>query len=185
MNPSGPSKDPSSEELKDPLSDPLMAFGKIDEHRYKAELDLVDRYQAFVAELLRLSLGGIAVFGFMYEKVFSKLCSTSNPCLVAWAKGLAATGIVALSMCAACALVFRYSATEGARYYIEALRFLSEDNRDSLTDKIKHSRRSLERRDGRISVCIGSKILAACFLGLGGLSIAVSFCLLLFSNPAR
>lgn len=162
-----------------------MAFNKIDEHKYKAELDLVDRYQTFVAELLRLSLGGMAVFGFIYEKAFSTLCSTSNPNVVALAKVLAATGVLDLSMCAACALVFRYSATEGARYYIQALRFASDDNKDPFTDKMEHSRRSLEMRNQKIIVCIGSKILAAFFLGLGGLFIAVSFCLLLFSNPAR
>ena len=183
MNPSASSKDPSGEESRDPLRDPLMAFGEIDEHQYKAELDLVDRYQAFVAELLRLSLGGIAVFGFMYEKIFSTLGSTSNPDLVVLAKVLAATGVFALSICAACALVFRYYATEGARYYIEALRFASKDNNDPLADKIEHSRMSLDIRNKKIEVCIWSKKGAALFLGIGGLFIAVSFCLLLFSNP--
>ena len=33
----------------DPLRDPKEEFGDLDEHKYKAELDLVDRYQAFVA----------------------------------------------------------------------------------------------------------------------------------------
>jgi hypothetical protein len=43
-----------------PLSDPTKAFGELKEDKYKAELQLVDRYQSFVAELLRLSLLGIA-----------------------------------------------------------------------------------------------------------------------------
>src|SRR5215208_6373459 len=37
-----------------PLSDPTKAFGELKEDKYKAELQLVDRYQSFVAELLRL-----------------------------------------------------------------------------------------------------------------------------------
>ena len=54
-----------------PLSDPTKAFGELKEDKYKAELQLVDRYQSFVAELLRLSLAGIAVFGFLYEYLIS------------------------------------------------------------------------------------------------------------------
>ena len=51
-----------------PLSDPTKAFRELKEDKYKAELQLVDRYQSFVAELLRLSLLGIAVFGFLYTR---------------------------------------------------------------------------------------------------------------------
>jgi hypothetical protein len=54
----------------DPLDEPETAFGDLDEGRYKAELELVDRYQTFVAELLRLSLLGIAVFGYLYKITF-------------------------------------------------------------------------------------------------------------------
>ena len=53
-----------------PLRNLETAFGKLDEEKYRAERDLVDRYQAFVAELLRLSLLGIAVFGFLYKIIF-------------------------------------------------------------------------------------------------------------------
>jgi hypothetical protein len=63
-------KDPYDDELKDPLRDPDKAFVKLEEGKYRAELELVDRYQSFVAELLRLSLAGIAVFGFLYKITF-------------------------------------------------------------------------------------------------------------------
>ena len=53
-------KQPYDDELKDPLRDPDKAFVKLEEGKYRAELELVDRYQSFVAELLRLSLLGIA-----------------------------------------------------------------------------------------------------------------------------
>src|SRR3712207_3741475 len=57
----------------DPLNDPNEAFGELKEAKYKAELQLVDRYQSFVAELLRLSLLGIAVFGFLYKELLADL----------------------------------------------------------------------------------------------------------------
>jgi hypothetical protein len=39
-----------------------VIFSPIEEQQYKAELDLLDRFHFFSAELLRLSLIGIAVF---------------------------------------------------------------------------------------------------------------------------
>jgi hypothetical protein len=63
-------KEPYDDELKDPLRDPDKASVKLEEGKYRAELELVDRYQSFVAELLRLSLAGIAVFGFLYKITF-------------------------------------------------------------------------------------------------------------------
>ena len=110
-------KEPYDDELKDPLRNPDTAFGKLDEDKYRAERDLVDRYQAFVAELLRLSLLGIAVFGFLYKITFE----AGAP--IGVAKIPAALGILAFGISAAGALVFRFFASEGARFYIEALRF--------------------------------------------------------------
>jgi hypothetical protein len=109
--------------LADPLDNPDSAFGELDEVRYKAELDLVDRYQLFVAEMLRLSLGGLAIFGFIYEKMFSLTFLKSTAPFATQAKYTAAAGVLLFSICAASALVFRFFATEGAKYYIEALRF--------------------------------------------------------------
>ena len=51
------------DDADDPLDNPQEAYGKLQEDKYKAEVELVDRYQSFVAELLLLSLLGIAVFG--------------------------------------------------------------------------------------------------------------------------
>src|SRR5215211_33117 len=94
-------KEPYNDELKDPLRDPDIAFGELEEVRYKAELELVDRYQSFVAELLRLSLAGIAVFGFLYEYLFPpKPPMATNV--------LAASGVLMFGISAASALIFRF-----------------------------------------------------------------------------
>ena len=60
----------------DPLNNPGTAFDELTETSYKAELELVDRYQSFTAELLRLSLIGIAVFGFLYDKLYMLLMNS-------------------------------------------------------------------------------------------------------------
>jgi hypothetical protein len=100
-------KEPYDDEVKDPLRDPDKAFGDLEEREYRAELELVDRYQAFVAELLRLSLAGIAVFGFLYEYLISSTNVLANV--------LAAFGVLMFGISAASALVFRFFASEGAR----------------------------------------------------------------------
>jgi hypothetical protein len=85
-----------------PLRNPETAFGKLDEEKYRAERDLVDRYQAFVAELLRLSLLGIAVFGFLYKIIFeanllSKLPQTA-PKLAAFGVSITAPELAAFGV---------------------------------------------------------------------------------------
>src|SRR5215217_7501524 len=99
--------------VDDPLNNPEKAYGKLEEDKYKAELELVDRYQSYVAELLRLSLLGIAVFGFLYKDMFTDLGPT--PLLTLGgvaitlggvAKTLAAAGVVLFGFAAAFSLIF-------------------------------------------------------------------------------
>src|SRR3712207_409822 len=77
--------------INDPLRNPNTAFGKLDEEKYRAERDLVERYQAFVAELLRLSLLGIAVLGFLYKIIFE--ANLGPPKLPHTTSALAAFGV--------------------------------------------------------------------------------------------
>jgi hypothetical protein len=164
-------KEPYDGELKDPLRDPDKAFGgELDEGKYRAELELVDRYQSFVAELLRLSLAGIAVFGFLFDY----LISSNSPEIT---NVLAAFGVLMFGISAASALVFRFFAAEGARFYIEALRF-TPANADCAQNK-ERARKSLDIRDERIRICRTSKGIAAVALALGGVLEALAFFLLL------
>jgi len=181
---------PKNESERDPLDEPSSAFGVLDEVRYKAELDLVDRYQLFVAEMLRLSLGGLAIFGFIYEKMFSPTLLNSTAPFATPAKCTAAIGVLLLSICAASALVFRYFATEGARYYIEALRFAPSSTATDVTHSstatdVTRSKKSLTIRRKRIKFCIISKAISAICLGFGGVFIAASFCFVLLSGAPK
>lgn len=166
---------------EDPLRNPSEAFGNLNAQKYEAELDLVDRYQSFVAELLRLSLAGIGVFGFLYRHIFSGLDANQLTAEVATkiylAKWIGAAGVLALGFCAAFALIFRFYATEGVRYYIEALRFVP-DEKDLPSDQLVRATQSLDRRYRKILVCRWSKGLASIFLGLGSVLIAIAFSLL-------
>jgi hypothetical protein len=146
--------------VDDPLNNPEKAYGKLEEDKYKAELELVDRYQSYVAELLRLSLLGIAVFGFLYKDVH----------IGGVAKALAVLGVLSFAVATVAALIFRFAATEGARYYIEGLHF-----REDLDDKERaKAKGSLDNRYDRIVVARLTKPIAVFTLGLGGILVALS-----------
>ena len=164
-------KEPYDDELKDPLRDPDKAFVKLEEGKYRAELELVDRYQSFVAELLRLSLAGIAVFGFLYEYLISSTNVLANV--------LAAFGVLMFGISAASALVFRFFASEGARFYIEALRFTRANAGHEQKERAK---KSLDIRDEKVRICRTSKGIAAVTLALGGVLEAFAFFLLLIAR---
>jgi hypothetical protein len=175
------------EQRDEPLKDPDKAFGSLDEAKYKAELQLVDRYQSFVAELLRLSLLGIAVFGFLYK------IALENNANIDAAKYPAALGVLLFGISAASALIFRFFAIEGARYYIEALRFtptsidstqpLRTEERDHQAEKQKlRAEESLQIRYHKVVICRWSKAISAITLGLGGVLEAVAYCVSLFGE---
>jgi hypothetical protein len=154
----------------DPLHKPRTAFDKLDEERLRAERDLVHRYQAFVAELLRLSLLGIAVFGYLYKIIFEDGAAINMVTKVP-----AAIGVLMFGLSAGGALIFRYFATEGLRFYIEALRFTSANGPPDPTQ----SQNSLDKRKRKIRTCVWSKAIAAATLGLGAAFEAFAFFLLL------
>lgn len=96
--------------LNDLLEKPETAYLKLDDQMYRAEQELADRYRSFVAEILRLSLGGLAVFSFIYKQS-SDLPKTPENLT---AKDVFAfSGVAMFSLSLVFALVFLYAASEG------------------------------------------------------------------------
>ena|SRR5919107_3353734 len=94
------------------------------------------------------------------------------------AKTLAAFGVLAFGVAAVAALIFRFAATEGARYYIEGLRFPE----DPVWHDNPRAEKSLKKRRKKIGDAQWSKPLAGIMLGLGGVLVAVSLALLLLTD---
>ena len=153
----------------DLLKEPEIAYRQLEEQKYKAEQELADRYKSFVTEILRLSLAGIAVFGFLYNEIFQ--CSQTPD--VAGAQNLAAIGVVMFAASAVYALFFLYSAAEAFRYYVVGLRHYVKLPAPTPED-IESARNSLGTRDAQIHVCRWSKLLASLALGLGGVFMAAA-----------
>lgn len=157
----------------DLLNDPSTAYIKLNEQEYKAELELVDRYKSFVAEMLRLSVAGIAVFGFLYKDIFKS--ETSDPLVIY----LAAMGLIAFALSTVSALIFQYFANEGFRWYIVGLRSYTykKENPTSpkqIPDTEKNVKKAAKRRH---IYCLPSKVFSAVFLGLGAIFMALAIML--------
>ena len=154
------------------LKDPEMEYLKLDENHYKAEKELVVQYKLFVGQILRLSLAGIAVFGFLYREIFQ--CSTAA--YIDVAQTLSVVGIVMFGIGAVSALAFLYLATEGLRYYIAGLRYYEKTQIFNNTELAKAC---LKKRFNRIRWCRLFKLLASFMLGFGGLSMGGAIIMML------
>lgn len=75
--------------------DPEVMYANVEEKRYKAELELLDRYLKFAEELLRLALLGIAVFGFLYQYDVLKFRNASVLVRIMAGAGVLAFGVSA------------------------------------------------------------------------------------------
>lgn len=155
--------------LNDLLSKPETAYVELDERRYRAEQELADRYRSFVAEILRLSLGGVAVFSFIYKQD-SALPQTLGS--LAMKDIFAFAGVAMFSLSLVCALVFLYSASEGLRWYIVGLRALLSEGHVA-SDK-QGPDDYLAQRHRWIVQCSWSKLGAAVMLALGGICMALA-----------
>jgi hypothetical protein len=153
--------------LDDLLKKRETAYVKLDEQMYRAEQELADKYRSFVAEILRLSLGGVAVFSFIYKQG-ADVPQTRN---FATKDVFAFTGVAMFSLSLVCSLVFLYSASEGLRWYIAGLRVLVSE---AQVASGKQSPDYLAQRDKWILHCRWSKLLAALMLALGGICMALA-----------
>ena len=145
----------------DPIDDPVTAYWRLEEKRYKAEMELAERYQAFTAELLRLALLGIAAFGFLYKEAFLEFDASQHPDVnILAAKSRAACGIALFGLTSILALLFRYCSSETVRLYLEGLRYTEAGAEAKAAQK-------LLCRGRLVYVCMASKAGAALFLASG------------------
>ncbi len=99
---------------------------EIPEDRYKSDLELHDRFQDFSAELLKLALSGIAVFGVFLSVLAGK--DTFDEVRVAMQsslfKGLSAGALLAFGTSVLLALWHRFLASDGMYHHFRAIKLL-------------------------------------------------------------
>ncbi len=156
------------------LTREYLGGDKVAEDRFKVDFAVLDRYQAFTTEVLRLSLLGLAGYGFLISNVvFRTLPNNDQRFLKAFNDNqlLWAAGIVALGIAAASALAHRYYSTDCMTHFVRRIR-LSErltsatEGRlnDELEDTIQKEERSLDKD---LRLCHFSVALACAMLVVG------------------
>ena len=141
--------------LPDLLNQSNTAYdGKMNVQEYGAEKGLLELYRSFVIELLRISLAGVAVLGFL-----SRLGELAGP-----SKWLGATSTLFFAISAVLALAFLFASANGYRCYIAGLRAKFAERPRYGADHY------LSLRGSMVESCRWSKFLATVFLALGALA---------------
>lgn len=136
----------------------------VHEDAYAADVRVIDRYQGYGAELLRLSLLALAGYGFLMKEALGNVAIKNQ---LAQLKIPLIAGAVLFGLAALCALMHRGLSSEALAYMITVLRV---QNRDS--DRAKREEKCLRRYLKSSGV---SLVLAALFLGLGALFFVFAF----------
>lgn len=94
----------------------------VPEIRYKADLELHDRSQAFSSELLKLALGGIAIVGFLLANFPSSQLQQSLKDIPI--RALFSASVVAFALSAAAALLQRFYAGGALFHHFQVIKLL-------------------------------------------------------------
>ncbi|SRR6266704_2292085 len=144
--------------------------------KLKSVSEILERYQDFVNELLRLSLLGIAGIGFFITTFAQKPSSSATLALTGCSKFLLSLSLILFGIAAAAGLASRFLIAESLAYHFSALRL--KDAQDSDPADIQHANTTREKRftDSRRAMT-----LSAITLGCGAACLAVGFVLTLYS----
>src|SRR5262245_43329871 len=156
---------------------------------YKVDLAVLDRYQLFSSELLRLSLLGIAGYGFLIANIVLKVTAGAGqfPLFAAFlhAKFPLILGVAALGFSVGAALGHRYFSTDCITHYVRRLRLVKRcgDLHDGSLEWhknagiIEHEETSLDKD---LKKCTRLLIVSSVCLGLGAACIAWAFAVTLY-----
>jgi hypothetical protein len=161
----------------------------VDEATYKADLEVTDRYQNFSMELLRVSLLGIGVFGFLLKEVILNDKDNYMHPFVS-SRWWFVLGLLALAVSAAFALAHRYVSSDCIACQIRYLR-----QKHARDEALKHKAASEvarklndgmqeEKDDLKVQLKRGGLTLriSAIALGIGVALIAVGFINTIFTT---
>jgi hypothetical protein len=148
----------------------------VEEKYYKPDLEISDGFQAYSAELLRVSLAGVAAVGFFYEKL-DKFLNFAQP---VWAgftvKKMLIGSLMSLATSSASALVHRYLSSDSMAYHLNYIR-LDQAAKSAVGERKKcldnEASRERKWRNRFFKIC---EIL----LGASAITLAVgAFCLVI------
>lgn len=162
---------------------------RVDEDIYKADLAILDRYQSFSAELLRIALLGISGYGFLATNLLCKeqIWSNKNQNQLALhaTQWFFAFGLIALGATTAMALAHRYYSTDSVTHLVKRIRLMQrlenmaddDPQRQEIEGEIEQQKQCL-----RSDFCTSSWLFkyASIALFIGALCVAATFIIVIF-----
>ncbi len=157
-----------------------LLFIPVKEDNYKADFDLANKYQGYSAELIRLSILGIAGYGFLVSAAKNDIL---NEAVILTLKGypsLIVIGIISLGLASGFGLAHRFYSSESVAYQIEILRLKEA----MVEDTSFESRLDGTLRTYRNILRLCSKLLrvSALLLIFGILMVVIFYSIALFSG---
>jgi hypothetical protein len=125
---------------KSELSERDLLRVELPETRYHVDMQLFEQGQSLSAELLKLSLAGIAVVGVLLPLLPKQSSGAADSVF----KLLLAASVMSFAIAAAAALLQRFFASSGMFHHIKAMKiaFHSDPSLDKATDRELHTRLS-------------------------------------------
>jgi hypothetical protein len=148
------------------------------EEAYQADFQIADKYQGFSSELVRLSLLGIAGYGFLFAQLPPESAAAAFLGELKRSLPLLTTGIICLGVASGAALAHRFFSTDCLTHQVTILRLLRRGENAEYTSEEKVENTTLletERRDQQADLrrCRLLIVASAAFL-FAGAGIAVA-----------
>lgn len=171
------------------LTQKYMGGFALKEDLYKADLAVLDRYQAFSSEMLRLALLGIAGYGFLISNVLFRGDGNGRyPYLDLLAQNrlVLIVGLLALATASATALGHRYFSTDCLTHFVRRLR-LSQSLTDYPAAPEAKTWATIIDSEGKslakdLNICRWLLLASAVTLTVGAFAVSVAFALTLGSG---
>jgi hypothetical protein len=161
----------------------------IEEDSYKVDLAVLDRYQAFSSELVRLALLGITGYGFLIANIAIKTEKDGRYTFVPPFPGnkvLLIFGAVALALSAATALGHRYFSTDALAHFVRRVRVSASIKDAPKTAEVLAAEKVIEHEelslDQDVNRCRWLLVTSSLSLVAGAACIALAFASILFNS---
>jgi hypothetical protein len=174
------------------LADKYLGGLALPEDIYKVDLAVLDRYQSYSSELLRLSLLGIAGYGFLITNVVFKAPPGSGGANLVMPHYILdyvlPFGAIVLALSAMFALGHRYFSTDCIAHYVRRIRLQKKHEGlpegDAIRDEmIKNITDEEERLEKDLRRCKWLLIMSGVCLICGAACVAWAFAATLSSRP--
>lgn len=151
----------------------------VEDKYFKPDLEISDRFQAYSAELLRVSLAGVAAVGFFFDKLVQFLNFQQQLWGNFTVKGMLILSLIFLAASSALALAHRYLSSDGMSYHLTFIRLAraaesekDNDRKDCLKARAGRERKWRNRFFNACEILLGASALA---LGIGAFCLVISF----------